>query len=339
MSKPIIIFGAGASHSLKEMRESQISDLKFAPPLTNNLFSEAFSEISDKYHELKLNLTQIDTHIKSASVEKYLESLEKEGSPLEQRQLIEVKLYLAEVFQRIEDKFLRREHQTATFYHHFLHQLQKSYPQGATIITFNYDIFLDRAMNDVFGYRYDDISSYYHKRAYELFKVHGSMDWKYYFRLNPPFKPPSDIKEKVSLILRIKDERLANNLDFPIPDLIQNYPPGNILEVPALAIPMTTEKGYLIADHEKLIPERLKAAREIMIVGWSASDDFFVEEIMKNIPYQQVKFKIQSLSSPEKTLKRFTHKMVQRKIEPKLVPGCFSAVTTRPNLLREFIED
>ncbi len=50
MSKPVIIFGAGASRALKEIRATSLNNRHYFPPLTNELFDERFVSVISRFN-------------------------------------------------------------------------------------------------------------------------------------------------------------------------------------------------------------------------------------------------------------------------------------------------
>lgn len=336
MNKPIIIFGAGASRALEGLSRDALQDYKIFPPTTNELFEMRFSNIIGNYDLIQDRVEQIRAEVqKQRSLEDFLNFLATEGDLVSKKQLIEIQLYLQELFDHISYKYIKKSHFRYNFYIPFLNELAKNYPEGAAIVNFNYDLFLDRSMKYAFdddnnSYEYDNINSYYNK-PYELYKVHGSSNWGYFWdykRLDSP-------DEKVEFLMNSNPNTVKKL------DLIDRTIEYDKLVTPALAIPTVTEKKFIIPEHsrEKLI-ERFKEADKLMIIGWSANDEEFVELIRKNIDPGKIKITVISGKNAKEVLERIISEN-QLKNTPNLGNftngGDFRSVVTDIYKLKEFI--
>ena len=191
MAKPVIIFGAGASHDVVNTTKFECNP-QFQPPLTNGLFDQKWDEkYFFQFPRLPYLLPPIREWVgQNKSLEDYLRIFKEDNDDLDgeenkegELQLIELQLFLRDFFEDVGRYYIPGRPDVNN-YHHFFTKLCRSGIKEASVITFNYDLFLDQAIQRVFGYDYKSVSSQY-KKPVALFKVHGSVDWGYPCSLFP----------------------------------------------------------------------------------------------------------------------------------------------------------
>ncbi len=314
MTKPVIIFGAGASYDVIDSADHDHSPA-YQPPLTNNLFSKegCRGDLINLYPRMRKLMPEIRSRIKNRTLEEVLMGLAQEMGNMNEEsrenrklQLIEVELYLKILFTHVSDHYLPQK--DVNNYVTFLTKLKDSNITEASIVTFNYDLFLDRALSHVFGYQYKTIADY-HKNSIKYYKVHGSVDWHY---------PCSwtDIYDQIpnsDHALRIMNQ-LKSNLS------LKNRPPtikneqeyhDHVIEMPHLAIPEPTDKGFQIEDHADMITNDLKKTNKVIVIGWSASDEYFVDLIAKNISTSQTELVVIGTKNAPKTFRKINSKVTE----------------------------
>jgi len=312
MSKPVIIFGAGASHDVVNRGEFGFSN-QFQPPLTNDLFNQKWDGFIHTYKALPQLLPQIRQCIKDGiNLEQFLRGFKEKIAKLgEDRgewrnlQLIELEIYLRQLFMVIGDQYLKKTAEllgrkdidlsNSNNYTTFLQELKDSDIEEASIITFNYDLFLDKAFEFIFGYTFNKIPSYY-SNAFKFYKVHGSVDWFYPGVWNGIGEMPTNISVTISELLRT-DQKLKDEI-YIIGKT--KYPP-DIIQVPCLSIPLPQDKDFIVEEHRTNIIKDLEQTDKLVIVGWSASDEYFVELINKHIKDDQAELIIIDKISPDGT--------------------------------------
>lgn len=133
------------------------------PPLATELFRDpngVFGDIvaNNRYRKLLPILPRLRQPSKSRSVEQELESWQAEAGadPERKRQLFAVRYYLHDLLQKVSDEWLKHT-SGVTNYVNLLDQIRHlNPPRGAVcLVTFNYDLLLDRALLS-FNYKQKD---------------------------------------------------------------------------------------------------------------------------------------------------------------------------------------
>jgi len=282
MTKKItIIFGAGASYAAgQDMIENfgkLIKKQELVPPLTDDLFE--FQEIIldfPKATELKPEINhrrkKEKTHKQQKSIEYILETLSNEGN---EEGLISIKRYLNSLFTSI-DKNINAYPQilNGNLYLRFLNKLKKISPKTKiTILTFNYDLFIDNAFAKAFNIELKNFDSYTDNENYKLFKLHGSCNWwtidKNHFnnsKSDEEYNYSNQDKEFIFLTKQIEhDIQIDNTSKFPV-----------------IAIPIIKDKKFVHSNFEKKIDTELMGSNLILSIGWSSSDKYFKDILLKN---------------------------------------------------------
>lgn len=279
MPNLVVIFGAGASSDMLN-GDVNICNENYRPPLTSGLFDKRFQYHIDQLNKVVDRIPSIREWVSGGdNLEDYLRNLRKksEKNPEIQIVLTEILLYLQELFYDISKNFItENDHRAkASNYVAFLREL-KDYDITPTLITFNYDLFLDFAFQRVFGHQIANIESY-DRFSTKLFKVHGSANWGYPLRsrLQSNYDNISG-KAEFFCAQKIKEEIISKNLKPSIVDNDESF-------FPALSIPVPQDKTFIIKEYEDRIKISLQEATRIVIIGWSASDEYFVELIRDNI--------------------------------------------------------
>lgn len=341
MSNPVIIFGAGASRSLKDIQPAHQANPTYYPPLTNELFEPRFSPIIEEFDLIKEELNRIEYAVrKSNNLENYLSRLSRSNDEISRRQLIEIQLYIHKLLETINNIYFKPTFKSTSHYYPFLRDLRK-YHKKATIVTFNYDLFLDEAMEAVLNYKYTDINSYHSGKDYELFKVHGSINWYYLFN-NHFGERVSDIKNTVTFISNAL--RGPGKLTpFKVLDRSRS---SELFTYPALAVPTLSNKGFIVEEHQNLLADRIKNTKKIIIIGWSANDEYFTKEILENVNFDETQLIVISPNSAKTIIERLTPKEVNKgvrvpakkwKIKPIGVNNTFSHITNDLDLLDQIL--
>ena len=287
---------------------------------------------------IKERIGQIDYAVgQGKSLESFLSALSKDLTETTQVQLIEIQQYLHDLFRAICGGYFKPEFKNTSPYYSFLRELKKTY-NSASIVTFNYDLFLDEAMEEIFKYKYLDIKSYYNK-DYELYKVHGSINWTYLFGLTGSEDFGSS--EKVAKFI-IEAKKHYKSLHPHL--IVKGIDYSRHHMVPALAIPLPDNKQFIVSEHKERLITNLKQADKVIIIGWSASDEYFVKEIMENLDYSKAKLIIVSPKSGQLIKERLTPKRGSEltgmttkvwQYEPKIVSKTFSRLVNEYGALEE----
>lgn len=298
----MVIFGAGASYdSSTNFRppESQSSVVTpgpppgpwnprefWRPPLATQLFADPnglFGEIVKKYGKLKPILPRLQNP-SSRGVEAELESLQRqgEGDPERKRQLFAVRYYLRDLLTKITDEWLAQTN-GVTNYGMLLDQIRLAGKptEPICLVTFNYDLLLDRALEDSFDYKKPQTPAEQfnaHPR-FKLFKPHGSVDWGKFVIV------PDHRKLRYDTIIELADT-IELSREFTYAGTTETYPQDRSV-FPALAIPFQTktEDTFEWPDsHRAYLEELLPSVTKILTIGWQAKEAHFLQMLRDGLP-------------------------------------------------------
>ena len=289
MKKIMIIFGAGASYDVID-KSYNPHDKDFQPPLTNQLFDMRFQVYIDEMSEFTNRIPELRAKLayNVCGLEEYLDNLKQKALTSKNKKIyfefIEVLLYLQNIIHQVSNKYLKANSSggITSNYHSFLKKFQDE-QINPLLVTFNYDLYLDRACTDVFGKNFNTVDDYTNSNI-KLYKVHGSVNWGYNCDVNldsvPSFFDKCERYERLSQWIEKFDSRDIK------PQLIQDY--SESLYYPALAVPLKKNKGFVIPEYKKQLQEAIREIDTIVVVGWSASDSFFLDLIHSSIRHNQV---------------------------------------------------
>ena len=299
MNNLVIIFGAGASHDVLQGEGVHVCNENFRPPLTNGLFDRKFDDLVSDFGSLGELKPEIRGHVaRDKSLEDFLKQ-KRDFSPNNKQiaaQLAGLRLYLKRLFFEISNRFIPPNN-TKTQQNNYVSLLNHIKILGTnnpTLITFNYDLFLDRAIHQVFGREFWDINSYSNDlTSAKLFKVHGSVDWVYFIQ-NDSRREIESLDTAARWISNrethkrelkggglFKDEEIIKIDEDRLSDY-QNSGSNSVI-APALAIPLPSEKDFIIEAHRTLIAQELVNVSTVVVIGWSAGDEHFRKFMKEHI--------------------------------------------------------
>ena len=282
----MVIFGAGASHdswSSARPNESPLDQHALRPPLAKQLFLSIpnFRDLSQRYPPCQVLLPYLES---TENIEEVLERLreESESEPVRQRQLLAVQYYIRDVIRRCEGAWNGRTHGVSN-YRTLLDQVRKH--SEVCFVTFNYDTLMETALEGI-GIKIPDIATYVSMPKYKLFKLHGSTDWE---RWVPAWKTTLNVNDP-----RPKEQDLLYSSPiFDDSSFVSKIgePESNVLKTtryypfPALAIPTTSKTSFVCPnEHVQVLKEYLPRVTRIMIVGWRATEQNFLELLTASLP-------------------------------------------------------
>lgn len=310
MSYPVIILGAGASFDYIH-ESSTTKGGRFKPPLTSELFDSRFEDIIKQFPEAEPLSGKIAAGLRNGqSLETTLKEIKSKATQnnLAQCQLIALEFYLQTLFQKISENY---SGQSQNNYLTLINEIRMNGDQAA-LITFNYDTLLDKCLN--LGGEFND----YIKNKIKLIKIHGSCDWNYILNRENIFT--HDINNAYQLLMT--SPQMVSNINhrgqFISPSLysknsINDYKPWLI---PALAVPLPDKTDVTCPeDHYLSLINALRQTKQILIIGWSASDDYFIKLIEDNItPTASITIVSGSKDSIEDIKQKITHLKKSKKI-------------------------
>lgn len=297
----MVIFGAGASYDsapayrpVAPSSSSQNFGLPappsdnggpWRPPLAPDLFRDPdniFCDIVQRYPKLSHILPYLREPGNGRSVEEELEFLQAQAHDYQERlrQFASVQYYLRDLLFEVSDQW-RNKTSGITNYAPLIDEILRLDKSGEPIclVTFNYDLLLDRALVS-FGFNPQDpeVEYFAHPRI-RLFKPHGSVNWARFVDLNPdPRFLPEHLIERADTI-RLTDEFVT------ITGVGPEFPRGRTA-FPVIAIPFQNKNQDTFvwpSSHRAHLVELLPRVTKILIIGWQAKEAHFLELLQSSL--------------------------------------------------------
>jgi len=290
MSNVVFIFGAGASYDVRD--RSRSGDERWCPPLSDDLFDARFDSIFKKYRRLSGIVSDLSNNTEDFSLEDYLQDVmfmrsKKQKSRL--LQLYEVQFYLRELLARCSKDYIPSGNVYATFLQMLVDAESSSQESHSfTLISFNYDTFLDRALEEQLNYQFNSINSYI-DNPIKLIKLHGSCDWRIPLpvdnhlvrRVREEFGIDDHNDDPAPFLMHLKGEFQTRFDESKIE--IEDYNPTtkkSVLDAPVIAMPLREKTKYFCPIiHIAHMQNSLKNADYIVIIGWKGRDKGFGGEL------------------------------------------------------------
>lgn len=317
----MVIFGAGASNdSLSEPvrratamgrafeRENSAGLLERAdrldwqPPLTADLFKEKpqFQRAIANYPAAG---TLIDGSLrgldpKTNSVETVLDSLSTEAAEPSaaslRRQLAALRFYLREVLWQCGDNFESEIGPAQTNYHRLVERIvrwqERRQAAGGetvvTLVTFNYDLMLDRAVRTHARLDLSMLDGYVARKDFQYFKPHGSVNWALETDISPTFSmsgtySPQELVLGSELLIEAAGASPASFSGvsrWHVIDHWQQVVVGNsTLGFPALTVPIVSKDTFeMPVSHIERLREATLSVTHLLVVGWRSREKNFL---------------------------------------------------------------
>lgn len=331
--KKLIILGAGASSDTG-------NDVSI--PTTDGLFHEndylKFFEGADALKYKILAAIRNGRTLEDFFEEQWL-SIEKSGDTLQLQRLINTQYYLQLVIHSASAKSLT---QTEGNYFRLIdlidEYLKRAQDESVAIVTFNYDTFLEHALDKVANCRYKDSRSYLyqtrngredHNRIL-LFKPHGSWNWIYNFDMRLLRTERHRIKGAQSFAKKIYESGLTtydilknvgmdiSKTDIPLQE-IQTLLSDRMKIVdhnyefdkpyyPNLLIPFKQKDHFVMPRlHTAKLEAILPHVEEIITIGWKGTENEFNSLLGMKLKKKKldIQFITQKSKSVETELKKY----------------------------------
>jgi hypothetical protein len=279
----LVIFGAGASYDSSPAYPPgssypSSSGGEDRPPLADHLFDNRllFAVALDHYPQCHA----IVPYLRHAGVrvEQELERLTNEaigGDAERHRQLAAVRFYLRESLSLCGRHWNAVNHGITT-YKTLADQVRHHRKDGERVcfVTFNYDTLFDDALRAL-GVMIEGIEHYVADSAFSFVKVHGSVDW---------IRRVNDAPQTAASGNQVMAEQLiqqAAHLTFS--DIYIRHPEtpvmlNGIAHIPAIAIPLERKQDFECPRaHIDHLAALLPSVAKVMIIGWRATDEPFME--------------------------------------------------------------
>lgn len=291
----VYIFGAGAS---KASQAKKVKDSKTSP-LVNELVNDRY-QVFAKHVAFPLNelrsykkFTKLKPSLEALLTKRWnkISQLKTEPSKdAERTSFGRFTFYIWKLLLAVSETY-----DEDNLYRLFLNNLRRQ-DEKFGIINFNYDILLDHAYQDIYGYDFSKINNYI---KFNYIKPHGSVNWfigkrtqdsliggEYHrdtkVRLN---KAANLIYGKLPLSL---DKRIVidpSHRDLKTVDAIIARADGQYF-YPLIFIPVTLKMYDLISGFEQKVitagKKLLSQASEITLIGYQAQDEIIID-MLKDI--------------------------------------------------------
>lgn len=307
----LFVFGAGASRYciFDDEKETFEKDFQWKPPLGFEIFHRNYSEIIDKYKEIKTFIPYYINHQKDieATLEAEWQDITSCYNPSLLLRHTQVMFYIRDLIRKVSEETIR--HFNNNLYCLLMDKLNrylcKNKNERFILVSFNYDTILDHYIQQIFGYQYNNLNDYIDtvNNKVILVKPHGSWNWGW--KIN---------KEKIqnsSLYSYITENKLT--LADIYYNLISNFafyswgyeamlnekqigrykPNRNAISTlsnekinnsfPAILMPYRNKDeimmSYRMFDASRFLVNRIK---EIYLIGWKGNERIFNKHVLEN---------------------------------------------------------
>jgi hypothetical protein len=289
----VVIFGAGASFDSNPDLPAPGFD-EDRPPLANNLFDmdrAATRGAADAFPRAAPALMAARAAVKAgATIEATLARLQAEAQddPHAQSQLMALRFYLQRVLTQVPDAWdAKAVRQTS--YVSMLDQLarwQRATESRLCLITFNYDLLLERACTIVYGHYFTGMDSYLNGPGFSLYKPHGSVDWAQPAAWSGSLYSNADMGRRAICDvpdLAVDEEYVQRPAGA---DVIGRHEQHRLVAwLPAIAIPVERKPAVVLPEsHRAAMTADLHEATAVLCVGWRAREDHFLQILQESLP-------------------------------------------------------
>lgn len=277
-----IVFGAGASFDSDPNSSSVDSNpphnYEGRPPLARDLFAQRYANIG-RGHPSAL---PIFSRLRRAApnIEHELEVLSSESTLYSYipKQLLSVRYYLHDVINNAQNHWGNVTQDNTTYLEFFdiVNRWQEKTGESVSLVTFNYDTLLDRALTSILGLNFPNVDSYVNNSThFKLFKPHGSIDWVHKVEGVDPTREILDSAQTLSWTDTFLTER-------------EGRPAGYY--VPAIAVPTETKTTFEFPQHHlEQMKECIKETSLLLTIGWRGAEMHFLKLWQEsNIPHSQI---------------------------------------------------
>ena len=297
----MIIFGAGASHDaipaqvVDEYSSAQWGSPNYArfrwfqPPLARDLFKSQpeFDEAIGLYGPAgALIRDRLRPWVQQGrDLEILLDTISREAprSRTVRRELIALRLYLRRTLWRCSEEWAKAAPAQSN-YHVVLQKAvrwqERTRAAKISLVTFNYDLLLDKAVSAHPGILLDSLEAYVASDEFRVFKPHGSVNWARIIDEPVPSGDPIS-----SLINRAGDDPHGSPARgafciVPTWDSYVYSPRGagpNGLAFPLITVPIRSKDNFEFpSDHEDKLKQAVLDVTRVLVVGWRATEQNFL---------------------------------------------------------------
>lgn len=283
----LVILGAGASYGSTTLpaRVPLLPDSE-RPPLAKELFDNrpAFGSWLLRYKQVAPVANELRRVVaRGESLELALEVMQEEAESWPQRavQLAALRWYLWAIIRDIGSEWLGKQH-GVTNYAELVSRIERwRFPlhENVVYVSFNYDILLEDSLTRALDRDFSTISDYLPSNSEKtwVFKPHGSVNWAeripHAQMADRTGQPVSDFSQES--IRRVQQIRATG--DFVVTTQQGNWDDSGYF-LPAIAIPVQSKFSFVCpADHLTVMKQLLPHVDRVLIIGWRAMEQHFLE--------------------------------------------------------------
>jgi len=343
----MVIFGAGASYDslarlpppLPESGEIDRAG-QWRPPLANQLFEPRWGQQIKQFRQAQAVIPDLEKA--DSDVEVVLEKFQTESQsehPRRRIQLMAIRYYLQLMLSNCQDQWDTVTN-GVTNYKALLDRIEHFVHGEKILVSFNFDTLLEDALADAVGKKIDTMQDYLNS-DYKVVKLHGSINWAHQilapsFELTKgaPLRPASSIRDLA--IDRAPDLQINPSFEL-VPrqtlGLVPSRPLGLVRPlglpesvapmVPALSVPVVNKSSYECpTEQETALSDNLPNVDKVIVVGWKAAENRFLDTLATNIA-KKVRFLVISSSGQhaERTATKIDERLKPQRVTADYILG------------------
>ena len=285
--KLTIILGAGASRGCVGDGIAARAKAEYAPPLAREIFDDRFDPILRQFLRLAAHLDHLRTllKVKDANFETILRDLYDSAERGDDRWSLDIPLYLRELFWTISDEYV----EGSSKYDTLVQRVLSSSFKKVLFLNLNYDLFVERALQNCNRHTFDSMNSYVPiNKKWLLVKPHGSVNWARVLENWPQYASgdymsfPSDIEKpprfgsQIQIVLR--------TMQLPMRFYIAGVAERRLY--PELVVPVEDPRRKRFVcpkEHENQARGFVESCKTFLFIGFSGRDDD-VLELLRRMP-------------------------------------------------------
>jgi hypothetical protein len=280
-----VIVGAGASFDC--VTDSDVSPL-WRPPLAKALFenrSPTFTEILAQYPGAENLADQIRSGLANQiNLETILRRFSESPNTRTRRDIRHVPLYLQHLIGDVSEFYIKVG---GSAFQTLVRTLDESDYTKVLYLTVNYDLFLDRALERHYRFKFQNLSDYVRRpEKWSLVKLHGSVQW--FRKILNQHSGSNDVS---ALLAELSDQELRFG---DVVELLDGHKGAHRFRrsddgpmefwYPALAAPVEGKKDFMCPDeHVQTAQAFLRRCSDFVFFGFSGLDAH-VLALLKQVP-------------------------------------------------------
>jgi hypothetical protein len=288
----LVIFGAGASYdSIAKL--TNIGNAEGRPPLARHLFTATYDDYVAQHPVAGPLIAHLRELPEKTNLEAELDRIQTEEVPTSltrRRQVIALRYYLRDVL-RDAAKFESRA-PAQTNYHVLIDRLMR-WQEGTgapiTLVSFNYDTMLERAVSVVAGMGFPDLASYVTNEKLRLFKPHGSVNWARVIANDGGIvKNRAAIETEADVLSLAGQPGIELTNEYFVADTAKVATLNGRTLLPALTVPIQQKLDFECPPaHIDSLRQALRDLKWVLSIGWRAGEQNFLKLWLESKPNSQ----------------------------------------------------